>query len=85
MRFRWAFYGRPIEQSYDKPRFEIIDEQRFVYPLYVVFLMAPSVHWDFAELQSWAPVFFGAVTVISLCVVAESAGVAARRGLSLRD
>ncbi len=61
-----AFYGRPIEQSYDKPRFEIIDEQRFVYPLYVVFLMAPSVHWDFAQLQSWAPVFFGAVTVISM-------------------
>jgi hypothetical protein len=61
-----AFYGRPIEQSYDKPRFEIIDEQRFVYPLYVVFLMAPSVHWDFARLQSWAPVFFGAITVISL-------------------
>ncbi len=61
-----GFYGRPIEQSYNKPRFEIIDEQRFVYPLYVVFLMAPSVHWDFAQLQSWAPVFFGAVTVISL-------------------
>jgi len=61
-----AFYGRPIEQSYDKPQLEIIDEQRFVYPLYVVFLMAPSVHWDFAQLQSWAPVLFGAVTVISL-------------------
>lgn len=61
-----GFYGRPIEQSYDKPQFEIIDEQRFVYPLYVVFLLAPSVHWDFAQLQSWAPVFFGAVSVISL-------------------
>jgi hypothetical protein len=61
-----AFYGRPIEQSYDKPRFEIIDEQRFVYPLYVVFLLAPSVHLDFVQLQSWAPVFFGAVTVVSL-------------------
>ena len=61
-----AFYGRPIEQSYDKPRFEIIDEQRFVYPLYVVFLLAPSVHWDFAQMQAWAPVFFAAVTAISL-------------------
>lgn len=61
-----AFYGRPIEQSYDKSRFEIIDEQRFVYPLYVVFLLAPSVHWDFAEMQAWAPVLFGAVTAISL-------------------
>ena len=61
-----AFYGRPIEQSYDKPRFDIIDEQRFVYPLYVVFLLAPSVHWDFAEIQFWAPVFFAAVTAVSL-------------------
>lgn len=61
-----AFYGRAIEQSYDKPRFEIIDEQRFVYPLYVVFLLAPSVHWDFAQMQMWAPVLFGAVTAISL-------------------
>lgn len=61
-----AFYGRPIEQSYDKPRFEIIDEQRFVYPLYVVFLLAPTVHWDFEQMQAWAPVFFAAVTAISL-------------------
>lgn len=61
-----AFYGRPIEQGYDKPRFEIIDEQRFVYPLYVVFLLAPSVHWDFAQIQFWAPVFFAAVTAVSL-------------------
>lgn len=61
-----AFYGRPIEQSYDRSRFEIIDEQRFVYPLYVVFLLAPSVHWDFAQMQTWAPVFFAAVTAISL-------------------
>src|SRR5579862_4146329 len=61
-----AFYGRAIEQSYDKPRSEIIDEQRFVYPLYVVFLLAPSVHWDFAQMQSWAPVLFGAVTAISV-------------------
>jgi hypothetical protein len=61
-----AFYGRPIEQSYDKPRSEIIDEQRFVYPLYVVFLLAPSIHWDFAQMQTWAPVLFGAVTALSL-------------------
>lgn len=61
-----AFYGRPIEQSYDKPRFEIIDEQRFVYPLYVVFLLAPTVNWDFAQLQGWAPVFFGALIAVSV-------------------
>lgn len=65
-KIQMAFYGRAIEQSYDKPRLEIIDEQRFVYPLYVVFLLAPTVHWDFAQIQTWGPVLFGAVTVISL-------------------
>ncbi len=29
-----AFYGHPIEQTYDKPASEIVDEQRFVYPMY---------------------------------------------------
>jgi len=61
-----AFYGHAIEQSYDKPRFDIIDEQRFVYPLYVVFLLAPTVNWDFAQLQGWAPVLFGALIAASL-------------------
>lgn len=61
-----GFYGHPIEQSYDKPQFEIIDEQRFAYPVYVVFLLAPTVHLDFAKLQSWAPVVFGILTAISV-------------------
>jgi hypothetical protein len=61
-----AFYGQPIEQSYDKPQFEIIDEQRFAYPVYVVFLLAPTVHVDFAVLQRWAPVVLGALTVGSI-------------------
>lgn len=61
-----AFYGQPIEQSYDKPQFEIIDEQRFAYPVYVVFLLAPTVHADFETLQRWAPVLLGAFTVVSI-------------------
>ena len=61
-----AFYGQPIEQSYDKPQFEIIDEQRFAYPVYVVFLLAPTVHADFAVLQHWAAVVLGALLVVSL-------------------
>jgi Glycosyltransferase family 87 len=61
-----GFYGHPIEQSYDKPQFEIIDEQRFAYPVYVVFLLAPTIHIDFAKLQAWAPVVFGALTAISV-------------------
>jgi len=61
-----AFYGHPIEQSYDKPQFEIIDEQRFAYPVYVVFLLAPTIHVDFAKLQAWAPVVLGALTALSV-------------------
>jgi len=61
-----AFYGHPIEQSYDKPEFEIIDEQRFAYPVYVVFLLAPTVHANFEVLQHWAPMVLGALTVLSI-------------------
>jgi hypothetical protein len=61
-----AFYGRPIEQTYDKPASEIIDEQRFAYPLYVVLLLAPTVHADFAQLQAWAPVFLAVLLAIGV-------------------
>ena len=61
-----GFYGHPIEQSYDKPASEIIDEQRFVYPVYVVLLLAPTVHADFSVLQIWTPWVFGALTAIGI-------------------
>jgi hypothetical protein len=60
------FYGHAVEQSYDKPPSEIIDEQRFAYPVYVVFLLAPTIHADFSELQAWAPVVLGALIAISV-------------------
>jgi hypothetical protein len=61
-----AFYGHPIEQTYDKQASEIVDEQRFVYPLYVVLLLAPTVHADFAQLQTWAPVVLAVLLAISV-------------------
>ena len=61
-----ASYGHPIEQSYDKPQFEIIDEQRFAYPVYVAFLLAPTVHANFEGLHHWAPMVLGALTIISI-------------------
>ncbi len=61
-----GFYGHPIIQSYDKPASEIVDEQRFAYPLYVVFLLAPTVHMDFALLEDWAPVLFALLTALSV-------------------
>ncbi len=63
-----AFYGHPVEQTYDKPASEIVDEQRFAYPLYVVLLLAPTVHADFAQLQAWAPVILGALIAISVWI-----------------
>lgn len=60
------FYGHAIEQSYDKAPSEIIDEQRFAYPVYVVFLLAPSIQADFAKLQFWTPVVLGALIAISV-------------------
>lgn len=61
-----AFYGHPITQSYDQPASEIVDEQRFVYPVYVVFLLAPAVHTDFDKLQRWAPLLLGALVAASV-------------------
>jgi len=61
-----GFYGHPIEQSYDQPESEILDEQRFVYPVYVVFLLAPTVNVDFPVLQSWAPLILAGLTAISV-------------------
>jgi hypothetical protein len=61
-----AFYGHAIEQTYDKPESAIIDEQRFVYPLYVVLLLAPTIHTDFAQLQFWAPVVLAVLVVLSV-------------------
>lgn len=68
-----AFYGHPIEQTYDKPASEIIDEQRFVYPLYVVLLLAPTVHTDFAVLEAWSPVVLALLTAISVWIWLELA------------
>lgn len=61
-----AFYGHPINQSYGQPGADVIDEQRFAYPVYVVFLMAPTIWMDFSRLQLWAPVIFAALTALSV-------------------
>jgi hypothetical protein len=59
-----AFYGHTIEQNY-APGSDIIDEQRFVYPVYAVFLLAPTVHADFDSVQAWAPAVLGAMIALS--------------------
>jgi hypothetical protein len=63
-----GFYGHPIEQSLDKPTSGIVDEQRFAYPVYVVFLLAPTIHTDFAHLQAWAPVVLAGAIALAVCL-----------------
>ena len=57
-----SFYGHDVQQDY-RPGVPTIDEQRFAYPIYVVFLLAPTVHMQFETLQAMAPAFL-AVTVV---------------------
>ena len=61
-----AFYGHVIDQKYGEPGVEVVDEQRFVYPLYVVFLLAPTVYLSFSQVQTGALVLFAVVTAISV-------------------
>ena len=63
-----AFYGYPIEQKYGEPGLNVIDEQRFVYPVYVVFVLAPTVYVDFPSLQNWAPLGLAMLTAMSLLI-----------------
>jgi len=60
------YYGRVLEQKYDEPGAPLIDEQRFAYPVYVVFLLAPTAHLSFAQLQAWAPVVLAGLTAASV-------------------
>lgn len=49
-----AFYGHPVVQEFNNPRAIVINEQRFAYPVFVVFLLAPTMHADFLQLRHWA-------------------------------
>ena len=61
-----VFYGHAINQTYDKPGVALLDEQRFAYPVYEVFLTAPLALVDFAEVQRWAPLIFGSLIALNI-------------------
>jgi len=63
-----AYYGHIVTAEESQRR--VVDEQRFAYPIYVVFLMAPTIYSDFATVQLWAPYVLGAFAGLSviLCV-----------------
>ena len=59
-----AYYGH-IVTAEDAAQ-HVIDEQRFAYPVYVVFLMAPTIYTDFANVRFWAPFVLGAFAGLSV-------------------
>jgi hypothetical protein len=61
-----AFYGHVIDQKYGEPGVYVINEQRFAYPVYVVFLLAPTVYADFQKLQMWALAVLAMLSAISV-------------------
>jgi len=60
------FYGHVINQTYAKPDVQVVNEQRFAYPIYEVFLTAPFVYADFADVQRWAPFALGSVIALNI-------------------
>ena len=56
-----AFYGHVINQNYEGPKAKLADEQRFAYPVYEVFLMAPLAYAHFGAVQRWAPLVLGSL------------------------
>ncbi|MFZ0733596.1 MAG: glycosyltransferase family 87 protein [Candidatus Sulfotelmatobacter sp.] len=59
-----AYYGHIVTDEESRTR--VVDEQRFAYPVYVVFLLAPTIHMDFATVQKWAPFVLGAFAGLSV-------------------
>lgn len=59
-----AYYGHIVTDEESRTR--IVDEQRFVYPVYIVFLLAPTIHMDFVAVQKWAPVVLGTLAGLSV-------------------
>ncbi len=61
-----AFYGHSVTTETARPAQPGADEQRFAYPVYVVFPLAPAVRLSFAQVQTWTLVIFAILTVISV-------------------
>jgi MFS family permease len=59
-----AFYGHVL--TADDAARGVVDQQRFVYPIYVVFLLAPTIHMDFSRVYFMAPLILALFTVIGI-------------------
>src|SRR5258708_27485496 len=58
-----AYYGRALDPSVAGDR---LDQERFAYPLYVIFLMLPTVPMEFDTVRVAAFCFLAAVTTAGL-------------------
>ncbi|MGB8915974.1 MAG: glycosyltransferase family 87 protein, partial [Candidatus Sulfotelmatobacter sp.] len=61
-----VFYGHAISQNYAEPATAVMNEQRFAYPVYTVFILAPTVYADFAHVRRWVCFALGLLTAISV-------------------
>jgi hypothetical protein len=61
-----SFYGHIVTQNDRGPGGKIVDEQRFAYPIYVIFLMAPTIYSNFADVHRWAPTVLGLLAALSV-------------------
>jgi len=61
-----AFYGHAISPANPVLGEWPKNEQRFAYPVYTVFILAPTIFANFAELRLWAQFALGLLTAISV-------------------
>ena len=67
-----GYYGRELDPS--RPG-DPTDQQGFAYPVYVVFLLAPTILMDFSSVQTWYIWLSIACTALSVLVWKRTLGV----------
>jgi len=75
-----GYYGRPIDNSRAS---DPIDEQRFAYPLFVVFLLAPTITLPFSVVKALFTVILFASAVWSVLLWIQVIGLKPGRGQTL--
>jgi Glycosyltransferase family 87 len=75
-----GYYGREIDPS--RPH-DPKDQQRFAYPVYVAFLLAPTAHMDFSEVRLLFIWLLTGLTVVSVLLWERAMGAEFSRWGSL--
>lgn len=58
-----GYYGRPLDHSRSN---DPEDQQAFAYPVYVIFLLAPFIHFPFAAVQKGFAIVLWLATALSI-------------------